>query len=88
MKHDNPFAKLGALDQKLYQDTTPKPLVQEVKGVQEKVAQAKSQHAGKPANQHARVPACQSTSKPESQQPGKPDLWKSSNPATWQDHSP
>jgi hypothetical protein len=25
MKQDNPFAKLGALDQKLYQDTTPKP---------------------------------------------------------------
>jgi hypothetical protein len=25
MKHDNPFAKLGALDQKLYQETTPKP---------------------------------------------------------------
>jgi hypothetical protein len=25
MKHDNPFAKLGALDQKLYQDTAPQP---------------------------------------------------------------
>ena len=25
MKDNNPFAKLGALDQKLYQDTTPKP---------------------------------------------------------------
>jgi hypothetical protein len=25
MKQDNPFAKLGALDQKLYQDTTAKP---------------------------------------------------------------
>ena len=24
MKQDNPFAKLGALDQKLYQDTMPK----------------------------------------------------------------
>jgi hypothetical protein len=26
MKQDNPFAKLGALDQKLYQDTAPKPV--------------------------------------------------------------
>src|SRR5438132_12089093 len=25
MKHDNPFAKLGALDQKLFQETAPKP---------------------------------------------------------------
>jgi hypothetical protein len=25
MKQDNPFAKLGALEQKLYQETTPKP---------------------------------------------------------------
>ena len=30
MTQDNPFAKLGALDQKLYQETTPKPHVEEV----------------------------------------------------------
>lgn len=30
MIQDNPFAKLGALDQKLYQETTPKPHVEEV----------------------------------------------------------
>ena len=30
MKQDNPFAKLGALYQKLYQDTVPKPQRQDV----------------------------------------------------------
>jgi ribonuclease PH len=30
MTQDNPFAKLGALDQKLYQETTPKQHVEEV----------------------------------------------------------
>ncbi len=29
MKPDNPFAKLGALDQKLYQETAPKPAAKE-----------------------------------------------------------
>jgi hypothetical protein len=72
MKHENPFAKLGALDQQLYQDATSKPLVQEGKGVQEKVPQAKSQNAGMPANQHSRVPANQKASKLASQTSGMP----------------
>jgi len=38
MKQGNPFAKLGALDQKLYQETTPKPKERD------------AENASKPAN--------------------------------------
>jgi len=70
MKQDNPFAKLGALDQKLYQETAPKPAVK----VPEKAPAAKSQNAGIPANQQSSIPAIQTSSKPASQHTGKPDL--------------
>jgi len=48
MKQDNPFAKLGALEQKLYQETSPKPEGKDA----EKASTGKSQHAGIPASQH------------------------------------
>ena len=70
MKQDNPFAKLGALDQKLYQETAPKP---EVKAT-EKVPVAKSQNAVIPANQQTRIPARQTSSKLATQNAGKLDL--------------
>jgi hypothetical protein len=70
---------IGALDQKLYQETTPKSPVPETAGVHNTEPQAKSQNAGipanrlsrKPANQHSSKPASQTSGKPESQQPGK-----------------
>jgi hypothetical protein len=69
MKHDNPFAKLGALDQKLYQETAPKPAGKATEHGQT----AKSQYASKPDSQHASMPANQTASMPASQNSGKPD---------------
>ena len=84
MKQDNPFAKLGALDQKLYQETSPKPSVKEA----EKLPAIKSQHAGIPENQHSSIPAFQKASKlasltsgkPESQQTGKSAIPNNTTP--------
>jgi len=70
MKHDNPFAKLGALDQKLYQETTPKPAVTET----HEVPMPESQNAGMPANQLSSIPANQLSSTLVSQHAGKPAL--------------
>jgi hypothetical protein len=75
MKQDNPFAKLGALDQKLYQETAPKP----AEKVAEKEPIAKSQNAGILENQNAGMPenkksskqAFQYSRKQEIQQTGK-----------------
>ena len=53
MKQDNPFAKLGALDQKFYQETTPKPHVEDVEKRVEpnsKEKKRKCKFASKPAN--------------------------------------
>jgi hypothetical protein len=72
MKQDNPFAKLGALDQQLYQDTTPKPRGHEAEGVPEKAPRAKRQTSGMPANQIASKPASQQASKLASQTSGSP----------------
>jgi hypothetical protein len=69
MSQDNPFAKLGAIDQKLYQETAPKP----AEKAAEKEPLAQSQHAGMTANQYARKPANQKTSKLASQTSGKPE---------------
>ena len=49
MKQNNPFAKLGAIDQKLYQETASKPDVKET----EEAPTAKSQNAGMPEIQLA-----------------------------------
>jgi hypothetical protein len=75
MKQDNPFAKLGALDQKLYQETAPKS---EVKST-EKVPPAKSQNAGIPASQQSSIPARHISSKLASQNTGKPDIQQTGN---------
>jgi len=45
MKRDNPFTKLGALDQKLYQETTSKPHVEEVEKRVEKDPKEKQENA-------------------------------------------
>jgi hypothetical protein len=58
---NNPFAKLGgAVDQKLYQDTIPKP------------TEKANENASKLASQQSGKPAFQQTSKPEIQHPGIP----------------
>jgi hypothetical protein len=92
MSQDNPFAKLGALDQKLYQETAPKPAAKEVEKT------VKSQNAGKPANQYSRMPenkkssklASQTSGKPESQQTGTakiPDTITATEKVTYRFHS-
>ena len=70
MSQDNPFAKLGAIDQKLFQETAPKP----AEKAAEKEPLAKSQNAGMPANQHYRMPANKKSSKLESQTSGKQEI--------------
>jgi len=75
MKQDNPFAKLGALDQKLYQETAPKS---EVKAT-EKAPPAKSQNAGIPANQQSSIPANKKSSKLASQNSGKQEIQQAGN---------
>ena len=70
MKQDNPFAKLGALDQKLYQETAPKQEVKET----EKAPTIKSQNAGMPEIQKARMPANKKSSKLASQTSGKQEI--------------
>jgi hypothetical protein len=58
---DNPFAKLGrAVDQKLYQDTAPKP------------SEKTNENASNLANQQTGKPEPQKTSKLESQHYGSP----------------
>jgi hypothetical protein len=70
MKQNNPFAKLGALDQKLYQETALKPDVKET----EEVLTAKSQNAGMPDIQKSRMPANKKSSKLASQTSGKQEI--------------
>jgi hypothetical protein len=70
MSQDNPFAKLGAIDQKLFQETSPKP----AEKAAEKEPIAQSQHSRMPANQHSRMPANQKSSKLESQTSGKQEI--------------
>jgi hypothetical protein len=75
MKQDNPFAKLGALDQKLYQETSPKPEGKDA----EKESTGKSQHAGIPASQQSSIPANKTSSKLASQISGKQDVQQTGN---------
>ena len=53
MKQDNPFAKLGALEQKLYQETSSQQV------------DTKSQKSGNPENKKTSLPVSQKTSIPE-----------------------
>jgi hypothetical protein len=76
MSQDNPFAKLGAIDQKLYQETAPKP----VEKAAEKEPLAQSQYAGMPANKHSIMPANKKSSKLESQTSGKPESQQTGTP--------
>jgi hypothetical protein len=68
MKQDNPFAKLGALDQKLYQDTAPKPQspAGQFSGNPEfkNSSNLETQKSGLPEIQKSRIPENQTTSKP------------------------
>jgi hypothetical protein len=61
MNQDNPFAKLGALEQKLYQETSSQQV------------DTKSQSSGNPELQKARKQDLQKTSIPETQKPGLPE---------------
>jgi hypothetical protein len=74
MKQDNPFAKLGALDQKLYQETTPKPEIKPTNEEAVKEPEIKSQNAGIPEIQHSIMPENQKSSKLANQTSGKPEI--------------
>ncbi len=82
MSQDNPFAKLGALDQKLYQETTPKSPVKEVERATAKEATTNNQKSSMPANQQAGKPEIRQTSKLENQKSGKPEIQHASNMAS------
>jgi hypothetical protein len=71
MTQDNPFAKLGALDQKLYQETTPKLHVEEVEKRVEKDPKEKQENASLLANQQTSKLVKKKTSKPVNQQTSK-----------------
>jgi hypothetical protein len=71
MTQDNPFAKLGALDQKLYQETTPKPHVEEVEKRVEKDPKEKQENASLLANQQTSKLVKKKTSKQVNQQTNK-----------------
>jgi hypothetical protein len=71
MTQDNPFAKLGALDQKLYQETTPKPHVEEVEKRVEKDPKEKQENASLLANQQTSKLVKKKTSKQVNQQTSK-----------------
>ena len=64
MKQGNPFAKLGALDQKLYQETTVKP------------RENKTHNARMPEIQHSGIQVIQDSRKLESQNASNPDVQK------------
>jgi hypothetical protein len=51
MKKANPFAKLGAVDQKLYQDTTPQPSIK----TNENASKLANQISSKPASWKASI---------------------------------
>jgi hypothetical protein len=74
MKQDNPFAKLGALDQKLFEETASKNQSKDVVEVKDNQQNLKSQNAGMPENKNARKPANKKSSKLESQTSGKQEI--------------
>src|SRR4051812_10040483 len=67
MNQDNPFAKLGALEQKLYQETSSQQV------------DTKSQNSGNPELQKARKQDLQKTIIPETQKSGLPESHISRN---------
>ncbi len=70
MTQDNPFAKLGALDQKLYQETTSNPHVEEVEKRVEKDPKEK-ENTSLLANQQTSKLVKKKTSKLANQQTSK-----------------
>jgi hypothetical protein len=75
MKQDNPFAKLGALDQKLYQDTATqdkaKPSVVETPSVIQRPAESKKQDSSDtmvPRHHDAMISSTHDTATPFAQQ--------------------
>ena len=90
MSHDNPFAKLGALEQKLYQDTAAKNSTDRSEGApkQDKTTSTITKKASMPAirqdgnteSQHASNTAKQQAGKPENQQTGNTANRKAINP--------
>jgi hypothetical protein len=67
MKQDNPFSKLGALDQKLYQDTSDQNSNKEKSGIPE------NQNSRKPEPQKSRTPVNSISRNPDSQNIGNPE---------------
>src|SRR5215217_4846249 len=70
MAQNNPFAKLGSLDQKLYKDTTPKPSEKTI----ENASNLANQQSGKPAFQQTGNPESQHSGIPANQQTGKTEV--------------
>jgi hypothetical protein len=73
MKQDNPFAKLGALDQKLYTETTS-PVRPDTKSTIS--GNPESQNSGKQEIQKARTLEIQKAREPEIQNSGNPESQK------------
>jgi hypothetical protein len=71
MSQNNPFAKLGALDQMLYQETTPTRKKDEVEKPVDKQPKEKPAETNLLANQQTSKPAKKQTSKPTNQQTSK-----------------
>ena len=71
MNQTNPFAKLGALDQRLYQDVTPTPKTDEVEKPIDKQPEEKPAATPLLANQQTRKLEKKQTSKPANLQTSK-----------------
>ncbi len=78
MKQDNPFAKLGSLDQQLYKDTSPKSIETPV----EIPRKPENLKAGIPDNPKTSLPEITKAGKPESSVSRKPEYQKSRIPET------
>src|SRR5690242_20097569 len=79
MNQNNPFAKLGALDQKLYQETTSTQHSEVVENGTKKDQNTKSQHAGMPASQKTSKPESQDASNMASQKAGNTAIQQTGN---------
>jgi hypothetical protein len=71
MTQDNPFAKLGALDQMLYQESTPKPKANGAEKAVDQQPQEKTANASLLANQQTSKVVKKQTSKPANTQARK-----------------
>jgi hypothetical protein len=82
---DNPFAKLGAVDQKLYHETTKPP-----EKTHENASNLANQQTGKPAIQQTSKLASRHSGSPASQQSGKTQVARnttSTEKVTYRFHS-